>query len=142
MANKSTLSIVLLAILAFFILTAIPITVLFDNFLNYGKIEEFLIFYYSPEVPSLTDELKINTDVGNIEIVYATMPTEYPVIIEVKINVAGPNLADKSYLDYFDIAWNYESLEDTFINSQVTGRKWWQVSMMNLPDETGAESLC
>jgi hypothetical protein len=38
----------------------------------------------------------------------------------------------------FRTAWNYESPEDTFINSQVTGRKWWQVSMMSLPDETGA----
>ncbi len=37
----------------------------------------------------------------------------------------------------FHTAWNYESTEDTFINSQVTGRKWWQVSIMNLPDETG-----
>jgi hypothetical protein len=38
----------------------------------------------------------------------------------------------------FHTAWNYESPEDTFINSQVTGRKWWQVGMMNSPDETGA----
>ena len=136
MANKSTLSIVLLAILAFFILTAIPITVLFDNFLNYGKIEEFLIFYYSPEVPSLTDELKINTDVGNIEIVYATMPTEYPVIIEVKINVAGPNLADKSYLDYFDIAWN-ETLTPASFNITIKSSKWlealdWLIREINI----------
>ena len=35
----------------------------------------------------------------------------------------------------FHTAWSYESPEDTFINSQVTGRKWWQVSIWNEPDE-------
>ena len=38
----------------------------------------------------------------------------------------------------FHTAWSYESPEDTFINSQVTGRKWWQVSIMNVPDDTRA----
>jgi len=38
----------------------------------------------------------------------------------------------------FHTAWSYESPEDTFISSQVTGRKWWQVSIMNVPDDTRA----
>ena len=48
------------------------------------------------------------------------------------------NSAANKVSAYFDTAWNYESLEDTFINSQVTGGKWWQAGMMNSPDETGA----
>lgn len=126
MANRSILSIAFLTILAFFIFIAIPITVLFDNFLNYGKIEESLNFYYSPDVPSLTDELNINTDIGNIEIMYATVPTDYPVSIEVKINVAGPNLADKSYLDYFSIVWNETSTPAIF-NITIKSNKWLEV---------------
>jgi hypothetical protein len=127
MANRSILSIVFLTILAFSILIAIPITVLFDNFLNYGKIKESLNFYYSPDVPSLTDELNIITDIGNIEIIYATVPTEYPVSIEVKINVAGPNLADKSYLDYFDIVWNEDNTPALF-NITIKSNKWLEAS--------------
>ena len=38
----------------------------------------------------------------------------------------------------FHTAWKYESPEDTFINSQVTGSKWWQADLMNSPDETEA----
>ncbi len=38
----------------------------------------------------------------------------------------------------FRTAWIYDSPEDTFSNAQVTGRKWWQASMHNGPDETGA----
>ncbi|MFX1557006.1 MAG: hypothetical protein ACFFC9_07115 [Promethearchaeota archaeon] len=125
--HRSTLFIVLITILAFIILITIPITVLFDNFTNYGKIEESLSFYYSPEVPSLTDELKINTDIGNIEIIYATVPTDYPVSIEVNINVAGLNIADKSYLDYFDIVWNETSTPATF-NFTIKSNKWLEAS--------------
>jgi len=38
----------------------------------------------------------------------------------------------------FHTAWIYDSPEDTFTDSQVTGRKWWQASIQNGPDETGA----
>ncbi|MFQ5872210.1 MAG: hypothetical protein ACE5JL_00210 [Dehalococcoidia bacterium] len=38
----------------------------------------------------------------------------------------------------FRTAWIYDSSEDTFTNAQVTGRKWWQATLQNGPDETGA----
>jgi len=36
----------------------------------------------------------------------------------------------------FKTAWVYDSPGDNFIDSQVTGYKWWQSSAQNSPDET------
>jgi hypothetical protein len=38
----------------------------------------------------------------------------------------------------FGTSWIYDSPDDVFTNDQVTGRKWWEATVHNGPDETRA----
>ncbi len=68
--------------------------------------------------------------VGSLLVVTGSLVLGLPHAIAASpINNAGAN---------FNIAWIYDSPGDNFTNHQVTGRKVWETSIHNSPDETKA----
>ena len=95
--------IALMSIIGFGFIIAIPIGVLSVNFSSYGTINKKLSFEYLPDESSAVEGLNLNVDFGNIEIKYIDTPINYFVKIDVNIEMAGKGLANKDYLDYFNI---------------------------------------
>ena len=67
----------------------------------------------------------------------ATCGLSSPVIPSISTTIAGTKSINRIGAS-FRTAWQYFPLDDTFTNREVTGGQWWQASMMNIPDETGA----
>ncbi|MFW9942375.1 MAG: hypothetical protein ACFFFT_15155 [Candidatus Thorarchaeota archaeon] len=88
-----------------FSILSIPSFVIFAEFANFSRIDKSLTFTFSSTTPPIKKELNLNTDVGIINIKYTTQPVDYLVRIDVDIEMAGPNLNGKSYLDFFNINW-------------------------------------
>ncbi len=98
---------VLIIVNLFFVFSiiSIPSIVIFAEFVGFSKFNESLTYKYSSEPPPLENELNITTDLGIIDIKYIAEPVDYIIKIEVSIEMAGPNLKGKSYLDFFNIGW-------------------------------------
>jgi hypothetical protein len=88
-----------------FTIVSIPSFVIFAEFSNFSRIDKSLTFIYSSTIPPINKELILNTEVGLINIKYITQPVDYLIRIDVDIELAGPNLNGKSYLDLFIISW-------------------------------------
>ena len=88
-----------------FSILSIPSLVIFAEFANFSRIDKSLTYIYSSSTPPFEKELNLNTDVGIIDIKYTTQPVDYLIRIDLKIEMAGPNLIGKSYLDFFNIVW-------------------------------------
>ncbi|MFX1303146.1 MAG: hypothetical protein ACFE9X_07295 [Promethearchaeota archaeon] len=87
------------------IIISIPTVILLAEYSNYSRIDESLTYVYSSTTHPLERQLNLNADVGKININYNTQPVDYLVKIDVNIEMAGPNLDGKSYLDLLNIYW-------------------------------------
>lgn len=109
MANKAIKAIIIMLIICFSLIISTPMVILSTILSPYGRISKKIPFYYYPSSPSIMDELNINADLGDIEIKYITEPVDYCTKIDVKIEMIGSGLAEKSYYDYFNIVWQNSS---------------------------------
>jgi hypothetical protein len=67
-------------------------------------------FFYKPEIPNPIEAIKVNTDIGKINIMYNSTPTDYYTKISVDISLKGALVKGKSFSDFFKpIIWNNES---------------------------------
>ncbi|MFX1487987.1 MAG: hypothetical protein ACFFBI_02495 [Promethearchaeota archaeon] len=96
---------IIINIIFVFSLIIIPTSIIYTKFVNLGRIDKTLTYKYSSETPPFKKDLNLITDVGIIDIKYTTQQVDYLVKIDVDIELAGPNLNGKSYLDVFDINW-------------------------------------
>ncbi|MFX0036874.1 MAG: hypothetical protein ACFE9I_14690 [Candidatus Hermodarchaeota archaeon] len=99
-------AIVTINLIFVFTIVSIPSLVIFAEFANFNRIDESLTYTYSSTTPPIKKELNLNADVGTIDIRYTTQPVDYLVRVDVNIEMAGPNLNGKSYLDFFNIGWD------------------------------------
>jgi len=83
----------------------IPSFILLVEFSNFGTIDQSLTYVYSSTTPPLKSELNLNADIGIVEINYVNQPVDYIIKVDVNIEMGGPNLDGKSYLDFFNIVW-------------------------------------
>ncbi len=88
-----------------FSIVTIPSIIIFAEFASFNRIDESLTYKYSSNTPPLEKELNIITDIGIIDIKYVSPSVDYLVKIDVDIEMAGPNLGSKSYLDFYRIGW-------------------------------------
>ena len=81
-----------------------------------GKFEDSYKFSYNPDTPSPIESIKINSDIGNINIRYNSTPMDHYMDLDVDILVRGPLVEGKSFSDIFKpIVWiNESSLVITF----------------------------
>ncbi len=93
----------LTSIIGFGFIIALPIAVLSVNFSSYDAISANASYEYVPDAPSEVETLILNIDFGNVVIDYIDPPIDYFIRIDVDIEMAGPGLVGKSYLDYFNI---------------------------------------
>ncbi|MFX1326644.1 MAG: hypothetical protein ACFE91_00680 [Promethearchaeota archaeon] len=109
--EKRTKTILIIANLIFiFTIISFPTFILLAEYSHLSRIDESLTYTYSSTTPPIKKELNLNTDLGIIDIKYTTQPTDYLIRIDVDIEMAGPNLNGKSYLDFFNIGWeNFSS---------------------------------
>lgn len=98
-------TIFVLNLIFIFTIISIPSFVIFAEFGNFNRIDESLTYTYSSTTPPFKRKLNLNIDVGIIDIKYSTNPVDYLVRIDVDIEMAGPNLNGKSYLDFFNFGW-------------------------------------
>ena len=70
MADKRIIAIIIIVIISFSLIIAIPIMTFSTIFSSYSKIDEMFTFYYNPSNSSETIQLNLSADVGNIEIKY------------------------------------------------------------------------
>jgi len=98
---------ILFIIYLFFVFTiiGIPTFILLAEFSNFSRIDDSLTFVYSSTSPPLKKELNLNADIGIIYINYINQPVDYIIKVDVNIEMCGPNLDGKSYLDFFNIGW-------------------------------------
>ncbi|MFX0025633.1 MAG: hypothetical protein ACFE8M_04400 [Candidatus Hermodarchaeota archaeon] len=92
-------------LLFLFTIISIPSFILLAKFSNYGKINQSLTYVYSSTTPPLKSELNLNADKGIVDINYVNQPVDYIIKVDVNIEMSGPNLDGKSYLDFFNIVW-------------------------------------
>ncbi|UCC18450.1 MAG: hypothetical protein JSV62_10065 [Promethearchaeota archaeon] len=102
--NYRTILIIINLIFVFSIII-IPSFVIFTEFSSFNRIDQSFSYIYSSTTPPIKKGLNLNADVGIIEIKYISQPVDYLVRIDVSIEMAGPNLEGKSYLDIFNIKW-------------------------------------
>ncbi|MFX0006523.1 MAG: hypothetical protein ACFFA7_16480 [Promethearchaeota archaeon] len=96
---------IIIYIIFVFSIISIPTLVIFSEFAHFSKINKSLTYKYRTEAPPINKELNLVTDVGIIDIKYVPPSVDYLVKIDVDIEMAGPNLRSKSYLDFFSIGW-------------------------------------
>lgn len=109
MARKYKTLLIIINLIFVFTIISIPTSILLAEYSSSNKIDKTLTFTHSLTIPPLKRELNLNADLGRIEINYATQPVDYLVRVDVAIEMAGPNLAGKSYLDFFNIVWQNTS---------------------------------
>ena len=115
MANKSSISIIIIVFVGFSLIITIPILTLSNSFSNYGTIDKSLTYKYAPNNSSPIEKLNLNVDVGDVEIKYVTTPVDYYAKIQVEIEMMGQIAPGKKYSDYFSVVWDYTSPSPTFI---------------------------
>jgi hypothetical protein len=84
---------------------SIPTFIFLAEFSNFSRIDESLTYIYSSSTPPFNKELNINTEIGIVDVKYVHQPIDYLVRIDIDIEMTGPNLDGKSYLDFFNIVW-------------------------------------
>ncbi|MFX1477758.1 MAG: hypothetical protein ACFFCI_06475 [Promethearchaeota archaeon] len=119
--NFKTILIVVNLIFVFSIIS-IPTIVIFAEFAGYNKINKSFTYEYISDTPPLQSGLNVYSDVGIIDIKYVTEPVEYIIKIELSIEMAGPNLNGKSYIDFFNISWENVSSPVNFTLDLISDR--------------------
>ncbi|MFX0001154.1 MAG: hypothetical protein ACFE9Q_12085 [Candidatus Hodarchaeota archaeon] len=101
-ANKSILTIGLMIIFGFSTIISIPIILITIGFspyitVDYKDYQEF-IFNSSTVI-----DLKLEIDVGNVDIKYTYDPVDYHARVDLNIEMIGQNIPSNNYNDYFNI---------------------------------------
>lgn len=109
MTKKVIAIIILTLVLSFSLIFTIPITLLSEEYSTYDKINEDISYYYTTSNSSVIEVLNLNVDRSDIEIKYIYPPNDFIIKIKVNFEISGANAQGKSYLDYFDIAWENSS---------------------------------
>ena len=77
---------------------------------TWDEFNDFYTFYYKPETPNPIEAIKVNADIGKINIKYNSTPTDYYAKIDVDISLKGAFMKGKSFSDFFKpIVWINES---------------------------------
>lgn len=80
------------------------------SLVTFGKYRETLTFLYDPNKTSSVEQLRLNSDITDIEIAYNSTPMDQIVKIEVNFYIAGPLVSGKTYSHYFKpILWDNSS---------------------------------
>ncbi|NHJ20988.1 MAG: hypothetical protein EAX91_08605 [Candidatus Lokiarchaeota archaeon] len=103
MLKRTLYVIVLMSIIGFGLVIAIPFSVLSFSFSSYDSIDKTLVYEYLSDSPSDGESLYLNIDYGNVIIDYIDPPVDYLVKIEVNIRMGGAGLVGKEYSDYYNI---------------------------------------
>jgi hypothetical protein len=128
MAKKGIIGVISLVIVGFSFIIIFPIPLLSINLSLYGIIDESRSFTYEPSLPSPNEKLYINTDVGNIEIQYTTMPVNYHVKIDVNFEMSGANLTGKDYSYFFNIIWETTN-SSANLTLELLSESWFDDSL-------------
>ncbi|MFX1497305.1 MAG: hypothetical protein ACFFBH_07250 [Promethearchaeota archaeon] len=121
MAYKAIKTVIILIIFCLSIIFSIPIVIISTALSSFGNIYKSIQFYYNPSTPTFSNGLNIDIDIGEVEIEYITDPVSYYAKIDISIEMNGQSLAGKSYLDYFNIAWQNTSSLLYFTMNLKTG---------------------
>jgi hypothetical protein len=99
----------------------LPIGSITSYLRGFGEIKKEVPFSYNPLNISKLESLNIETDIGNIDIeyVYPNSSLDYGIRIDVKIDLAGKGLVNKTYEDIINISYSYDESSVNFsINIQ------------------------
>jgi len=92
-------------IILFTLVISIPIIIFSIDLSHYGRINESKTFYYQAENSSTIKQLNVNTQIGEIELVYDIYLVDHVAKIDLELDMLGRNLVDKNFSDFFDILW-------------------------------------
>ena len=121
MKKKAIIAIILTILVFFGLLFTIPISILTENFSDYGLINETRSFYYIPNNTNKTKELNLNIARSEVVVKYIHPPNAYAAKIDVYFEISGANALGKSYQDYFDIVWENSSSTLNFTLAYKSG---------------------
>ncbi len=96
------------------LISTIPIVILSEVLLPFDTLVYSNPYESFKDNPSLVEEINIESDIGNIEIIYITQPVAYSVKIDLSIEMGGYDLKGKEVLDFFDIGWQETSSKLNF----------------------------
>ncbi len=92
---------------------------------TWGKFEDSYNFSYKPDTPSPVKSIKVNTDIGNINIKYNSTPMDHYADLDVDILVRGPLVKGKSFSDIFKpIVWINESTSVITFSLETKELSW------------------
>ncbi len=86
----------------------------FGFFLTFGSIGKQISFNYDPSVPSPIESLKIQTDIGKINIQYNTSNLAHYATVDVDISISGLFMEGKDYTAFFVSDTEWWPLENEF----------------------------
>ncbi|MFX1281367.1 MAG: hypothetical protein ACFFA3_18615 [Promethearchaeota archaeon] len=130
MAKKNIILIFILIISGLSVDIYLPTVFLSSGLQSYDIIEESEIWYF-PEDLSPQVDLSIITDVGNIKIEYVEPSFSTYGKINVIFNIAGSDLAGKSYTDYFSLNYQTTNSRANF-TLEVLSDDWFDTSLWSL----------
>jgi hypothetical protein len=100
-----SIKLVSVVVLSAVLIFSAPLMVIIIIFSDLNTIKENLSFDYTPETAHSRVQLNFYVDVGNIEIKYLFEPNDKYVQTDIDIEIAGLDLKDKTYLQFFNISW-------------------------------------
>ena len=109
-------SIFIIIFINFFLLVSIfiPIGVITVNLKDYGVISINKSFFYTPSNVSSFKHLNLECEVANIEINYVYPSNHELISIIALFEISGPGIAHKSYSDYLNINFDFNSTSLNF----------------------------
>ncbi|MFX1321001.1 MAG: hypothetical protein ACFFAQ_05075 [Promethearchaeota archaeon] len=113
MARREIVAIIIMIVFGFSIIISIPIFFITLGFSPYISIDhqEYRKFIFNS---STVIDLKLEIDVGNVDIKYTYDPIDYHARVDLNIEMIGQNIPSKNYSDYFDIEWDNTDSSFTF----------------------------
>jgi hypothetical protein len=105
MARREIIAIIIMIVFGFSIMISIPIFLITLGFSPYIYVDhqEYQDFIFNS---STVIDLKLEIDVGNVDIKYTYDPVDYHARVFLNIEMIGQNIPSKNYTDYFNIGWD------------------------------------
>lgn len=135
MARREIVAIIIMIVFGFSIIISIPIFFITLGFSPYISIvhQEYRKFIFNS---STVIDLKLEIDVGNVDIKYTYDPIDYHARVDLNIEMIGQNIPSKKYSDYFDIEWdntnNSCSLLMNLISNSGFNDSMWKEKDINI----------
>ena len=109
-------SIIIVVFINFVILLSIfiPIGFITVSLKDFGVISINEPFYHTPSNLSSFKHINLEVEVGNVEIRYVNSKNSELISIIALFEMSGPGIVQKTYLDYFNIQFNFDSTSLNF----------------------------